>query len=54
MKDRIIKSWETTLIGALLIIGAITLVFLDKATLTEAGTFIVIGGGLFFAKNKKS
>ena len=40
------KSWRTTLIGifgALLVVSCLLLVFLEKATLSEAATF---GGGL--------
>lgn len=54
MIDRIFKNWKTTLIGAMIIVGALVFVYLDKATLTEAGTFIGVGMTLFFLKDVKS
>ena len=50
MIDRITKSWKTTLVGTLIILGALAAVFVDKASLTEAGGFIAVGIGLFFTK----
>ena len=35
MKDRIIKNWETTLFGCIILIAGLAAVFMDKATLTE-------------------
>lgn len=50
--DRIFKNWKTTSIGALIVIGSLGAVFTDRATLTEAGAFIVMGVGFFFLKDK--
>jgi len=54
MIDRIFKNWKTTIIGLLLIVIAAGAVYLDKATLTEAGAFMGLGLGLFFVKNKSN
>jgi hypothetical protein len=51
--ERIFKNWKSTLIGALIIIGALAAVYAGKATLTEAGAFIVGGITLFFIKDKQ-
>jgi len=53
MIDRIFKNWKTTALGVLLVIGSLILVGINKATLTEAGAFIVAGVGSIFAKDKK-
>lgn len=53
MIDRIFKNWKTTLVGVLIIAVAGASVYLDKATLTEAGAFLGVGLGLFFMKDKK-
>jgi TRAP-type mannitol/chloroaromatic compound transport system permease large subunit len=50
--DRIFKSWKTTLIGSIIILGSLGMVYVGKATLTEAGAFIVLGVGAFFLKDK--
>lgn len=50
--DRIFKSWKTSLIGLLVILGSLGLVYAEKASLTEALAFIVGGIGLFFIKEK--
>lgn len=50
MIDRIFKSWKTTLLGAIIILGALLFVYLDKASLTEAGAFMGVGLTLFFVK----
>lgn len=50
--ERIFKNWKTTLVGVLILAGALGAVFTDKATLTEAGAFIVLGVGFFFLKDK--
>lgn len=52
MIDRIFKNWKTSIIGAVLIASSMTLVFLEKATLTEVGAFLVVATGLFFTKDK--
>ena len=53
MIDRILKNTKTTTLGLLIILGALILVGFEKATLTEAGAFIVAGLGFLFAKDKK-
>ena len=53
MFERIFKNTKTTTLGILLIVGAVLLVGFNKATLTEAGAFIVAGVGSIFAKDKK-
>ena len=53
MIDRIFKNWKTTALGVLLVTGSLILVGINKATLTEAGAFIVAGVGSIFAKDKK-
>lgn len=50
--NRIFKSWKTTLIGVVIILGALAAVFADKASLTEAGAFIGVGITLFFINDK--
>lgn len=52
MYDRIFKNTKTTIAGILLLLGALILVGFNKATLTEAGVFIVAGVGSIFAKDK--
>ena len=52
--DRVLKNWRTTLVGVVLIVVAALVVVLEKATLEQAGLFMVTGFGLFFAKNKKN
>ncbi|CAB5218488.1 hypothetical protein UFOVP213_22 [uncultured Caudovirales phage] len=44
-----LKAWKTTLLGLLLIIGAIATVFLGKADWTGALVGISTGIGLLFA-----
>ncbi len=51
MIDRMFNSWKTTIIGVIILIGSMALVFLDKASLTEASGFIIAGFGLFFAND---
>jgi len=51
MVDRIFASWKTTAIGMTIITIASMAVYIDKASLTEAGAFIVLGVGLFFTKD---
>ena len=52
MIDRIFKNWKTSLIGFILLIVSGGAVYLDKATLTEAGAFMGVGFALFFTKDK--
>ena len=51
MIERIFKNWKTSLIGLSIIVSAIVCVFLDKATLTEAGAFMGVASSLFFLKD---
>ena len=53
MFDRIFKNKKTTTLGILLILGALILVGFEKASLTEAGAFIVAGIGSIFSKDGK-
>lgn len=52
MIDRIFKNWKTTAAGAILFASGMVLVGIEKATLTEAGTFFGVAFVLFFAKDK--
>jgi len=52
MIDRVFKNWKTTALGVLLVTGSLILVGINKATLTEAGAFIVAGVGSIFTKDK--
>jgi hypothetical protein len=52
MFDRIFKNWRTTALGTTVIIASLLLVYFEKATLTEAGAFIVAGLGFIFAKDE--
>jgi len=54
MEERIFKNWKTSLLGAVVILGALGAVFYNKATLTEAGGFMAVGLGLFFMKDSIS
>jgi len=53
LTDRIFQNWKTTALGAVIVLGALALVWVGKASLTEAGAFIGIGIGLFFLKDGK-
>jgi dipeptide/tripeptide permease len=52
MIDRVTKNWKTTAVGAVLFAAGIILVAMEKATLTEAGTFFGVAFMLFFSKDK--
>lgn len=54
LADRIFKNWKTTLIGLSLIILPLVFVFLGKATLSEAGSFIFVGFISTLLRDKKS
>ena len=54
MIDRIFKNWKTTLFGLFLLSASISLVVIDKATLTEAGAFIGASFALFYIKDPKT
>lgn len=50
--DRVFKNWKTSLVGMLILGGSLAAVFTGKATLTEAGAFMVMGLGFFFLKDR--
>lgn len=52
MIERIFKSWKTTLFGVVLFLSGMTIVAVEKATLTEAGAFFGVAFVLFFTKDK--
>jgi len=52
MIDRIFKNKRTTILGCGIILASLLLVYLEKASLTEAGAFIVAGLGFVFAKDE--
>ena len=54
MIDRVTKSWKTTAVGAVLFAAGIILVAMEKASLTEAGTFFGVAFVLFFSKDKSN
>lgn len=49
--DRVFKNWKTSMVGVIIMGGSIGTVFTGKATLTEAGAFIVLAIGFFFLKD---
>ena len=49
--ERIFKNWKTTLLGLAMIIACFVLVFLEKASLTEASVFIVGGFTMLFLRD---
>ena len=51
MKSRIFDHYITTSLGVLLIVATLLLVYKNKATLSEAGVFLTISGGLIFSKD---
>ena len=52
MIERIFKNKKTTALGCGIIIASLVLVYLEKASLTEAGAFIAAGLGFIFAKDE--
>ena len=50
MKERIFNNWKTSAFAASVIIASFVLVYMGKATLTEAGTFTGLVLGYFFVK----
>ena len=52
MIERIFKNKKTTALGCSIILASLVLVYLDKASLTEAGAFIAAGLGFIFAKDE--
>ncbi len=51
MKERIFKSWRTSVLGIGLILISIVAVFLGKATLTEAALVLPVAFTLMFIKD---
>ena len=49
--ERIFKNWKTTLLGLAMIVACFVLVFLEKASLTEASVFIVGGFTMLFLRD---
>ena len=49
--ERIFKNWKTTLLGLAMIIACFVLVFIEKATLSEASMFIVGGFTMLFLRD---
>lgn len=49
--ERIFKNWKTTLLGLAMIVACFVLVFLEKATLSEASMFIVGGFTMLFLRD---
>jgi hypothetical protein len=49
--ERIFKNWKTTLLGLAMIIACFVLVFIEKASLTEASVFIVGGFTMLFLRD---
>ncbi|BDD13139.1 hypothetical protein FUAX_55710 (plasmid) [Fulvitalea axinellae] len=50
---RVFKNWKTSLLGLVILTGALGAVYTGKASLTEAGLFIAGGIGLFFTRDGK-
>lgn len=51
MKERVFKSWRTSILGIGLIIAALAAVFVGRATLTEAALVLPISFTLIFIKD---
>lgn len=49
---RIYRNWRTTSLGVMILLATLLLVYFEKATLKEAGGFLIIAFGLFFSKDK--
>jgi hypothetical protein len=49
--ERIFKNWKTTLLGLAMIVACFVLVFIEKATLSEASMFIVGGFTMLFLRD---
>lgn len=53
MIDRIFKNWKTSLLGLILILSAITSVYMKLSTWTEVSSFLGLSMALFFSKDPK-
>lgn len=51
MIDRIFKNWKTTVAGAAVMLACFTLVYFEKATLTEVSIFFTGGLAMLFMKD---
>ena len=51
MKEAIVISWVTTLVGAIVILASVASVFFLETTWTEASIGITSGVGLILAKD---
>ena len=51
MIERLFRSPKTTLLGLIVMILCFLLVFLEKATLTEVGVFVMGGFSMLFLKD---
>jgi hypothetical protein len=49
--ERIFKNWKTTLLGLAMIVACFVLVFIEKASLSEASMFIVGGFTMLFLRD---
>ena len=52
MIDRIFKNWKTTMLGVGIIVASFSLVFFEKATLSEVSVFLGGGFVMLFVKDK--
>lgn len=52
IRQRLFSHWKTSTIGAALIIGALALVWFEKASLSELVPFWIGAFGLFLAKDR--
>jgi hypothetical protein len=49
--ERIFKNWKTTVLGLAMILACFVLVFMERASLTEASVFIVGGFTMLFLRD---
>jgi hypothetical protein len=53
MFNRIFRNYKTTLLGLILILSAITSVYMKLSTWTEVSAFLGLSMALFFSKDPK-
>jgi hypothetical protein len=53
MFNRIFRNYKTTLLGLILILSAITSVYMKLSTWTEVTAFLALSIPLFFARDPK-
>ena len=51
MIERLFRSPKTTILGLIVMVLCFLLVFLEKATLTEVGVFVMGGFSMLFLKD---